>query len=91
LTPHEHLFGIKPNIPGVLQRDPLEIRYNYNSYVQELQSRLQSCYEVARSNLRAKKEKSRNTMIRIYMSHCSLHERRYCYTMRKYVALGQQN
>jgi hypothetical protein len=46
-------------MPGLLQRDPPEIRYNYDSYVQELQTRLQSCYEVARSNLRAKKEKSK--------------------------------
>ena len=46
-TPYELLFGRKPNIPGILQRDPPEIRYNFNSYVQELQSRLQSCYEVA--------------------------------------------
>jgi len=37
-TPHELLFGRKPNIPGILQRDPPENRYNYNSYVQELQS-----------------------------------------------------
>jgi hypothetical protein len=58
-TPHELLLGRKPNIPGTLQRDPPQIRYNYDSYVQELQSRLQSCYEVARSNLRAKKEKSK--------------------------------
>jgi hypothetical protein len=57
-TPHE-LFGRKPNIPGILQRNPPEIRYNCNSYVQELQSRLQSCYEVARSNLKAKKERSK--------------------------------
>jgi len=58
-TPHELLFGRKPNIPGILQREPPEIRYNYNSYVQELQSRLLSCYEVARSNLKAKKERSK--------------------------------
>jgi hypothetical protein len=30
------------------------IRYNYDSYVQELQSRLQSCYGVAKSNLNVK-------------------------------------
>jgi len=35
------------------------MRYNYNSYVQELQSRLQSCFEVARSTLKAKKERSK--------------------------------
>ena len=37
-TPHELLFDRKPNIPGVLQRDPPETRYNYDSYVQQLQS-----------------------------------------------------
>lgn len=36
-----------------------EIRYNYDTYVQELQSRLQSCYEVTRSNLQAKRENSK--------------------------------
>jgi hypothetical protein len=58
-TPHELLFGRKPNIPGIMQREPPEIRYNYDSSVQELQSRLQSCYEIARSNLKAKKERSK--------------------------------
>jgi len=50
-TPHELLFGRNANIPGILQKENPEIRYNYESYVQELQSRLQSCYELARSNL----------------------------------------
>jgi len=58
-TPHELLFGRKPNIPGILQKEPVEMGYNYDSYVQELQSRLQSCYEVARSTLKAKKERSK--------------------------------
>jgi hypothetical protein len=63
--------GRKPNIPGILQKEPPEIRYDYNSYVQELQSRLQSCYDVARSNLKAKKEKSkeyydRNTNVPLF-------------------------
>jgi hypothetical protein len=56
-TPHELLFSRKPNIPGILQKEPPPIRYNYDSYVQELQSQLQSCYELARSNLKAKKER----------------------------------
>jgi hypothetical protein len=58
-TPHELLFGRKPNILGILQKEPPEVRYDYNSYVQELQSRLQSSYEVARTNLKAKKERSK--------------------------------
>jgi hypothetical protein len=70
-TPHELLFGRKPNISGILQKEPVEIRYNYDSYVQELQSRLQPCYEVARSNLKAKKERSkeyydRNTNVPVF-------------------------
>jgi hypothetical protein len=32
---------------------------NYDSYVQELQARLQSCFDTVRSNLQAKKEKSK--------------------------------
>jgi len=35
-TPHELLFGRKPNIPGILQKETPEIRYNYESYVQDL-------------------------------------------------------
>jgi len=70
-TPHELLFGRKPNISGVLQRENSEIRYNYESYVQEIQSLLQSCYEVARSNLRIKKERrkeyyDRNTNVPLF-------------------------
>jgi transposase InsO family protein len=57
-TSHELLFGRKPNIPGLLQKEPVEVRYNYDSYVQELHSRLQSSYEVAKINLNAKKESS---------------------------------
>jgi len=70
-TPHELLFGRKPNIPGLLQKEPVELRYNYESYVQELQSRLQTCYEVAKTNLNAKKERSkeyydRNTNVPLF-------------------------
>ena len=57
-TPHELLFGRRANIPGILQKESPEIRYNYENYVQELQSRLQSCYEVARANLKISKERS---------------------------------
>jgi len=57
-TPHELLFGRKSNIPGILQKETPEIQYTY-SYVKELQGRLQSSYETARSNLQVKKEKSK--------------------------------
>ena len=58
-TPFELLFGGKTNIPGILQKEALDVRYNYDSFAQELQSRLQSCHEVARSNLRINKERSK--------------------------------
>jgi hypothetical protein len=58
-TPHELLFGRKPNIPGLPQKEPVEVRYNYDSFVQELQSRLQTCYQVAKTYLNAKKERSK--------------------------------
>ena len=58
-TPHELLFGRKPNIPGMLQKDAPDKQYNYDSYVKELQSRLQSSYQVARSNLEIQKERSK--------------------------------
>jgi hypothetical protein len=70
-TPYELLFGRKPNIPGILQKEPIEIRYNHNSYVQELKYHLQLCYDVTRSNLNAKKERSkgyydRNTNVSLF-------------------------
>jgi hypothetical protein len=58
-TPHELLFGRKPNIPGLLQKDPPDIIYAYDDYVKELQSRLQSSYKVARNNLVRHKERSK--------------------------------
>ena len=38
-TPHELLFGRKPNIPGILQKETPEIQYTYDNYVKELQAR----------------------------------------------------
>jgi hypothetical protein len=58
-TPHELLFGRKPNIPGLLQRDPPDAVYAYDDFVKDLQSRLQSSYEVARNNLVRHKERSK--------------------------------
>jgi hypothetical protein len=58
-TPHELLFGRKPNIPGVLQKEPPETQYMYDNYIKELQSRLQSSYQIARINLRSQKECSK--------------------------------
>jgi hypothetical protein len=53
------LFGRRPNIPGILQKETPEIPYTHDNYVKELQARLQSSYETARSNLQGKKEKSK--------------------------------
>ena len=58
-TPHELLFRRKPNIPGVLQRELPDTQYTYDNYVKELQSRLQSSYQTARSNLESHKERSK--------------------------------
>jgi transposase InsO family protein len=35
-TPHELLFGRKANIPGILKKETPEIKYNYESCVQEI-------------------------------------------------------
>jgi len=58
-TPHELMFGRKPNIPGLLQKEAPETQYAYDSYIKELQSRLQSSYQAARVNLQSKKERSK--------------------------------
>jgi hypothetical protein len=58
-SPLELLYGRKPNIPGILQREPPETQYTYDNYVRELQSRLQSSYEITRNNLESRKERSK--------------------------------
>lgn len=57
--PHEMMFGRLPNIPGCLQKQAPEVRYNYESYIQELRSRLQSCYTRAKENLITQKERNK--------------------------------
>jgi hypothetical protein len=44
-----------PNLPGYLQKDPTSVYYAYDSYVKELESRLQSSYAVVRRNLETAK------------------------------------
>jgi hypothetical protein len=58
-TLHELLFGWKPDIPGLPQIDPPNAQYAYDDYVKELQSRLQSSYRAARSNLAQQNECSK--------------------------------
>jgi hypothetical protein len=47
------MFGRKPNIPGILQKEAPGVQYTYDNYIKELQFRLQSSYELA------KKERSK--------------------------------
>jgi hypothetical protein len=39
-TPHELLFGRKPNIPGILQKETPEIQYTYDNYVKPVYSQV---------------------------------------------------
>ena len=49
-TPHEILFGYKPELPAAITKtiDPI---YNFDDYVIELKARLQNGYEKVRQNL----------------------------------------
>jgi hypothetical protein len=55
----ELLFGRKPNIPDVLQKEPPDVQYTHDNYIKELQSRLQSSYQTAKINLKSQKERSK--------------------------------
>jgi hypothetical protein len=66
-TPHELLFGRKPNVPGMLQKESPETQYTYDNYAKELQS----SYQTAKVNLETQKERSkeyhdRNTNIPLF-------------------------
>ena len=90
-APFELLFGRKANIPGILQKESPEVRYNYDSYVQELQSRLQSSYEVARSNLKIHKERSKEYYDRNINVPLFAIGERCCYTMSMFVVVDLRN
>jgi len=62
-TPFELLFGRLSTLPSALKKPP-EPQYNYDDYVSELRSRLQTVHHHAHKNLIACKGKSKNTMIR---------------------------
>ncbi|KAJ8888052.1 hypothetical protein PR048_007538 [Dryococelus australis] len=47
-APHELLYGIKPNLPGILRRAPSTEYQEYDYYVRTLRTRLQQGYQVAR-------------------------------------------
>jgi transposase InsO family protein len=53
--PFQLLYGRLPNLPGILQREPKSAYYAYDSYVRELEARLQSSYAMVRRNLETAK------------------------------------
>jgi hypothetical protein len=58
------MFGRKPNIPGMLQNEPPDVQYTHYNYVKELQSRLQSSYEMAKNNIKVKKEHNKEYYVK---------------------------
>ena len=53
--PFQLLYGRLPNLPGTLQREPKNAYYAYDSYVKELEVRLQSSYAMVRKKLETAK------------------------------------
>jgi hypothetical protein len=53
--PFQLLYGRLPNLAGILQREPKIAYYAYESYVKELEARLQSSYAMVRRNLETAK------------------------------------
>ena len=90
-TPFELLFGRRANIPGILQNEAIDVRYNYESYAQELQTRLQACHKVAQSNLRVSKERSKEYYDRNINVPLFAIGEKYCYAMDKFAVADQQN
>jgi len=58
LTPFEFLFGHPPLLPSALKKPP-EPQYNYDDYVSELRSRLQTVHHHAHNYLIESKSKSK--------------------------------
>jgi hypothetical protein len=57
-TPFELVYSFQSILPSTLQETP-NPQYNYDSYIVELKSRLQTAHEVARKKLVDKKQKSK--------------------------------
>jgi hypothetical protein len=57
-TPFELVYGFKSNMPSALQENP-SAQYNYDSFLVELKSRLQTAHSIARDRLIGHKEKSK--------------------------------
>ena len=74
--PFQLLFGRLPNLPGVLQRPPPSTFYAYDSYVKELEARLQSSYNIARQKLEsAKAVNKRQYDRRVYVPNFKVGEK----------------
>ena len=58
ITPHELMFGRKPNIPSSLTK-PASPFYAYGDYLKELQEKMRRTNEIARENLQSAKELSK--------------------------------
>jgi len=57
-TPYELLFGHPSVLPSALKGSP-ELQYNYDDYVSELRSRMQTSHQQAYQNLIRSKNKSK--------------------------------
>lgn len=57
-TPHELVFGNKPELPSSIARNP-EFKYSYDSYIAQLKLKLNKCHQIARENVIKSKEKSK--------------------------------
>jgi len=64
-APHELLFGRKANIPGILQKETPEVRYNYDNYVQELQFDCSHATRLQEQILRLVRKRVRTIMTEI--------------------------
>jgi hypothetical protein len=60
-TPFELLFGRSSVLPSALKKPP-EPHYNYDDYVSELRSRLQTVHHHAQKNLIVSKSKEQGTL-----------------------------
>ena len=58
-TPHELVFGYKPNLPTSITQKP-EFKYTYSNYIDHLKLKLNRSQEIARNNLLYQKQKSKD-------------------------------
>lgn len=57
-TPFELIFGAEAILPSQFKNTPT-ISYNYDNYANEMKTRLQKCYQLARKHILEQKEKSK--------------------------------